>query len=650
MNAGVFESSAVQGMRDEQGDYKQPSFQFKSESLEKEPGRYHLYLCYSTVECHRVLLHLLQNNLEDAVDYSILHPSCAEESGWSFRNDMDGCTGDLVNDKQFLHEIYCLSHPSYSGQVSLPLLWDKESCKIISNEVGNICKLLDQLRKETLDGECQSQVDSLNSFIHQHVLLNLYKAGLTLNQRSYEEACKELFESLEQLDSKLQLQPFLVTDSITSADLYAFSIMIRFDAAFYGVFKCNIKRLVDFPNLFAFTVSLFNHQRISETVKLEHIKHYYYTTFPFINGKTIVPKGGVVDFGNIEVIEYYNKYRQNCLQLQSEPTMKMEPSQHSHDVSPKPNQKGESEEEKEETKGKEKEVAGESTATVAGEFIRPRSAFRDSITADGRSEFQAEKGRYHLYIANNCPWCHRVVLTRKIKQLEDIISMDVCYYRRHPDKGWTFNPDIPGCTEETVNGIQFIRELYEALGSKEKSVPILWDKKLKTIVNNESSEIIRILNSAFDELVLKTVDLYPPHLRQQIDELNSWIYPEINNGAYKAGFASTQEAYDKAYDIFFNALDKLEKIFAQHKFLCGDEITEADVRLFPTIFRFDDVYYIRFLLNKKMIREYPNIYRWEKDMYLYPGVADASNIVHCKNGYFGRSGNEIVPLGQLIGL
>ncbi|KAL3163163.1 hypothetical protein ABBQ32_009571 [Trebouxia sp. C0010 RCD-2024] len=288
-----------------------------------------------------------------------------------------------------------------------------------------------------------------------------------------------------------------------------------------------------------------------------------------------------------------------------------------------------------------------------GAFVRGESQHRNWIRADGSSPYQPEKGRYHLYIANNCPWCHRTAVTRALLGMQDSISMDVLFYQRDPDQGWQFKPEAPGCTPDTASGgINFIRQLYERFGSKEKSVPVLFDKKTMMIVSNESADIIRMFATecqAMDGPNAASLIPADPAQLQQLEDINAWVYSDIANGAYRAGFASSQPAYEAAYRKFFSALDRAELLLSQHKFLLGDALSEADVRLFPTIFRFDHVYYLRFLLEKAMIVEsYPNLQRWLMDFYQLPGVADASNIDHCKKGYFGRHGTNIVPLGPKL--
>jgi putative glutathione S-transferase len=277
--------------------------------------------------------------------------------------------------------------------------------------------------------------------------------------------------------------------------------------------------------------------------------------------------------------------------------------------------------------------------------VRKRSGHRDAVTVEGGTKYPAEAGRYHLYIANNCPWSHRTALARSLKCLEDVVSMDVLLYRRDPEHGWQFCETEPGCTPDTVNGSRYLREIYEGVGSNEKSVPVLWDRKTGTIVSNESAEIIRMFDRAFAVLTTSEFELYPDDLAAQIDRLNVFTYHAINNGAYKAGFAAGQEAYEAAYHTFFRALELIDQMLRGRRFLLGARLTEADVRLFPTIFRFDAVYYTRFNLNERMVRDIPSLHRWLQAMLDIPAVRRASNLDHCRKGYFGRSGNNIVPLG-----
>ncbi len=307
-----------------------------------------------------------------------------------------------------------------------------------------------------------------------------------------------------------------------------------------------------------------------------------------------------------------------------------------------------------------------------GEFVRGVSAFRSVL---GESpHFPAVPNRYHLFVALNCPWCHRVVLARNILGLQDSITMDVAFPSRTNEDDpieanrWEFNPrriatltgtTLPECTFETATGKQFrlAKQIYEAEGSKEASVPILYDKQKGRIVANESADIVRMLNRQAKVLGSNLAeqdcpDLYPEgeghaQIRSEIDALNDQIYVNINNGAYKAGFSSSQEIYATAFGMYFDTLEKLEALLASdgRLFLTGDMFTEADLRLFPTLYRHDPVYYVRMKLNGARILDYPYLWRWLCRVYSLPGVGESSSLLHCRQGYFGRSWNNVVPLG-----
>jgi putative glutathione S-transferase len=309
-----------------------------------------------------------------------------------------------------------------------------------------------------------------------------------------------------------------------------------------------------------------------------------------------------------------------------------------------------------------------------GEFVRGVSGFRSVLNE--APDFPAEPGRYHLFVALNCPWCHRVTLARNILGLADSISLNVAFPSRTLDDDpegpglWEFSPQristltgeaLAECTAETATGQQFrlAKQIYEAEGANETSLPILYDKKNKRIVANESAEIIRMLNEQARLLGSSLSnddrpDLYPAGneneaLREEISRLNDLVYVNINNGAYKAGFSSSQDVYAEAFANYFSTLDELEAWLAadDRPFLTGDEFTEADLRLFPTLYRHDPVYYVRMKLNGAKILDYPYLWRWLCRVYGFPGVAASNSLVHCRQGYFGRSWNNVVPLGPL---
>jgi putative glutathione S-transferase len=286
-----------------------------------------------------------------------------------------------------------------------------------------------------------------------------------------------------------------------------------------------------------------------------------------------------------------------------------------------------------------------------GEFVRKDSGFRSWIVNDDpHARFVAEPNRYHLYISRNCPWAHRTALVRELKGLQDVISMDVLGFRRSDENEWIFRPEIEGCTIDTVNGFSGINQIYQTADPNydgKATVPVLFDRKLNCVLSNESADIIRMFNSAFNTWASNAeLDLYPAHLHDLIDETNEWTYPQFNNGVYRTGFASTQGAYEAGFNDVFTALDRMESILSNTSFLCGDQLTEADVRVYVTLFRFDPVYFIRFKCNKSMIEfGYPNLWAYLKRLYKIPGFAASSNLSHIKNGYFGRTGNGTVPMG-----
>ncbi|MEI2383604.1 glutathione S-transferase family protein [Breoghania sp. JC706] len=291
------------------------------------------------------------------------------------------------------------------------------------------------------------------------------------------------------------------------------------------------------------------------------------------------------------------------------------------------------------------------TDKTGGSFEREKSQFRNWVTADGapgpsgEGGFEAEAGRYHLYVAYACPWAHRTLIFRKLKKLEDMISVSVV----EPlmlEEGWTFAQPDP------VNGATRLYEVYLAADptyTGRVTVPVLWDKKRKTIVSNESAEIIRMLNSAFDGLGARKDDFYPQELRAEIDAINAKVYDTVNNGVYKAGFATSQEAYEKPFKALFATLDELDDRLSRQRYLVGDRLTEADWRLFTTLVRFDAVYVGHFKCNLRRIADYPHLSNYLRELYQVPGVAETVNMDHIKRHYYGShktiNPTGIVPVG-----
>lgn len=293
------------------------------------------------------------------------------------------------------------------------------------------------------------------------------------------------------------------------------------------------------------------------------------------------------------------------------------------------------------------------TKDTGGRFVRSESAFRHWITADGSSGFKAERGRYHLYVSLACPWAHRTLIFRALKGLEDIVGLSIVDPLMM-EEGWVFSTNR-GCIPDTVNGKRRLHEIYtlaEPRYSGRVTVPVLWDKEGGTIVNNESAEIIRMFNDAFDHLGAREGDFYPPPLRREIDAVNDQVYETVNNGVYAAGFATRQPPYEEAYDALFATLDRLEARLAESRFLVGARLTEADWRLFTTLVRFDAVYYSHFKCNRRRLVDYPHLWGYVRDLYGVPGVAETVDLDHIKRHYYMSqttvNPTRIVPKGPDI--
>ncbi|MCO6185417.1 glutathione S-transferase family protein [Rhizobium sp. L1K21] len=291
-----------------------------------------------------------------------------------------------------------------------------------------------------------------------------------------------------------------------------------------------------------------------------------------------------------------------------------------------------------------------------GKFKRSESAFRNFVTADGSpgptgdGGFKAEAGRYHLYVSLACPWAHRTLIFRKLKKLEDIISVSVVDYLMR-ENGWEFKKR-DGATGDALYGLDYLWQLYTRAKpdySGRVTVPVLWDKKQNTIVSNESAEIIRMFNSAFNDLTGDEQDFYPEDLRDGIEEINARVYDTVNNGVYKSGFATTQEAYGENVFPLFETLDMLEERLSSNRYLMGDRLTEADWRLFTTLIRFDPVYVGHFKCNIRRIADYPNLSAYMRELYQWPGVKETVNFHHIKSHYYAShtmiNPTAIVPVG-----
>lgn len=300
------------------------------------------------------------------------------------------------------------------------------------------------------------------------------------------------------------------------------------------------------------------------------------------------------------------------------------------------------------------------TKSSGGKFERSAAKFRNWVTADGSAGpsgdggFKAESGRYHLYVSYACPWAHRTLIFRQLKDLTDHIGVSVV----HPDMlgdGWSFADDYAGATGDTLYGFPFARDIYTKADSKfsgRVTVPILWDKQQETIVSNESSEIIRMFNAAFNGITGNTTDYWPEELRDAIEPVNDRIYDTFNNGVYRSGFATSQEAYDEAVSALFDTLDWLEERLSKSRYLMGDKITEADWRLFPTLIRFDPVYHLHFKCNRRRIIDYSNLWAYTRELYQWPSVADTVNLDHIVRHYHysheSINPHRIIPINPVL--
>lgn len=290
-----------------------------------------------------------------------------------------------------------------------------------------------------------------------------------------------------------------------------------------------------------------------------------------------------------------------------------------------------------------------------GEFVRYSSKFRNWVKKDGSTPYLPEVGRYHLYISLACPWAHRTYIVRQLRKLDSVIGLSIVDPVWN-EYGWWFS-DYPGVIPDTVNNQKNLIDIYRLAQpgyDAEESTPVLWDKKLKTIVSNESRDIIRMFSHEFSELGDKFVNLCPPELEKQIDETIDRIYRPINNGVYRAGFATSQSAYERAVEEVFAALDEWDKILEKQRYMCGNKLTEADVCMFTTLLRFDPVYHGHFKCNIKQLREFQNLWSFVRDIYQHPRVAETCNIDHIKRHYYMSHGEinptRVVPVGPIMNL
>lgn len=613
---------------------------FEKARVDITSGRFALVICAACPWACRALYVRSMLRLQDSIRVDVVSPYRDDEHGWNYATEADKpfvnspiCpTADTISGKGFkyLYEWYTATDPKYTGNVTTPLLIDRTTGKIVMNESHEIVRFLAQGTELYID-EKADEIDDLCQDIYK---LNngVYRAGMARSQSAFEEAVDGVFDCLNFLEAKLDKRRYLCSDEHPSlADVHALSSLLRFDDVYFTLFKCCRRRLKSYRNLSEYCCDLMQDDRFhlaDECFDLDQIKHHYWKTFTSANPGGLVPKSSAAAL------------------FLTEPQDRAESFRREREVEGKGGGMG----------GVASVPSDAAARKAKGEFVRGQSGFRSFI---GTAEHPAEEGRYVLVVANNCPWCHRVLLARGILGLEDVIGVDTVFYRRHPERGWQFLPDDDDLRDyersqsdsllsvvdkqDQTFGKRFVPDIYAEFGSKERSVPLLIDTKRRCIVNNESAEIVRMLGTAFRGF-RNGVDLYPEGRRGEIERLNEDIYKNCNNGAYRAGFTSSQESYEQAHDVYFACLERLNNTLADRRFLTGnDSPTEADLRLFPTIVRHDPVYFVRMKLSKCMVRDLPHLHRWLQDMLSVDGVRKSTLLSHSLNGYFGRSGNNLVP-------
>ncbi|MEM1413437.1 MAG: glutathione S-transferase C-terminal domain-containing protein [Myxococcota bacterium] len=496
-----------------------------------------------------------------------------------------------------LPSLYQRTTPSFTGAALAPLLATGEGLVLTDDPVA----LAGLLAPDEDDARWRR-------FLGERLVDGALALRREDDQGRYQVAWHAFRDALLALEARLEKVRYLAGgDAPTFADLLLFAFLVRLDAVHYELSKANPFRLAELPALHAFARDLYERPELHETTDGDAIRRHHYLQEPGLNPRGLLPRGGLPELD----------------------------APHDRDVAFAAPAAIDAGVEEDPTKRR-----------GGGEWVRPQSAHRSLIAPGG--PHPPEPGRYHLYAPYNCPWSHRALLGRAVKGLEDVVGASVVYFRRDPEHGWQFNARIPGCTADLAEGERYLQALYRRVGSTERSAPVLWDREAQAIVSNESAEILRMFDGAFGDLATRELVLVPEAHRGAIDRMNALVYQRINNGAYKAGFAKSQQAYDRAFDRYFAMLDYLEALLGRQPWLVPtDAPTEADLRLFPTVFRHDPVYFTRFRLNRRRIADYPRLSDWLARMLAVPGVAEASNLDHARNGYFGRTGNGVVPYGPV---
>jgi len=637
----VIDGVAFGGHKPQGPEYKREPTKFShSGPLDLENTDLHLYVCAACPWAHRALLtRNLSQTLQKKISVSIVSPFRDDAIGWEFLSkDNEESLKQFTKlpvtlDKspiqaKTLLEIYLAAEPKYTGNITTPTLYDSKSNKILSNDSFGIMRhfvetVPDELGHLYTDPEA---IDKEGRKIDTELGNRVYMCGLAKTQVAYEEGLGRIFSELDRLETLLSdNRLYLLGDNLSLADLQLTSCLVRFDPVYFSLFKCYTRRISSYPFLSSYLRR--STQEIGSeamALDLDQIVYHYYSNFTSANPNGVVPIGYRKDFLDGGKDNYVD---------QSDGVVSKEVSA---------------------VGGVDQNQTNAEERKAKGEFVRSVSTFRHWL---GGEDFPMEPDRYVLFVANNCPWCHRTLVARALyPEVEKMVQVSTMFYRRG-EEGWRFLPteesefksfetDQPDLltgidkSDPTKNGFKCARDIYRLSEptSTQKSVPILFDTKTKRVVSNESADIVRMFGSVSKGSSKDDASL------EIIDRINARVYQDVNNGAYRAGFSSDQASYEDATAKYFRALSWLDGILSKSKYLASDEIpTEADIRLFPTIFRHDPVYFSRMKLNLAMVRDYPNLNRWFLDMKNRKAVDKASRLDHCIAGYFGRTGNNLVP-------
>ncbi|TMW58104.1 hypothetical protein Poli38472_011692 [Pythium oligandrum] len=573
-----------------------------------EKGRYHLYISLPCPFASRVYMALKLKGLEDFVGLTVTHPVMQrtrpddeddQYCGWKFDVDgeFEGTSPDPLHGAKYIRDLY-ERVTKEKVPYSVPLLWDKKTDTIVSTESADMVRMFNEafedLNPSSIDlypATLREKINKTNTWLSESVLFGAFKVGFAPNEEAREAALTDLYAGLDRVEDILSKQRYIVSNAFTEADIRLFVVLLRFDIFSVPIFKLPM-RLEEYPNTIDYLRDIYQLPGIKETIDFEQYK----------------TSGTHVSYNKDGAQEAFA------------------------------------------TSHKQLQLIFNSPSTKQHGFLQ------NFVENKPDAQFPAEKGRYHLYVTYQCPFASRAYMALKLKGLDDVISLTITHpvmQRTRPDdendqhKGWAF--DVDGEYTETspdpLHGAKFVRDLYEHV-TKDKvaySVPLLWDKKNDTIVSTESADIVRMLNEAFEDINPSNIDLYPAAIREKIDETNTWLGDSVLNGVFKVGFAPNEEAREAALKNLYAGLDRVEDALSKQRYIVSNTFTEADIRLFVVLLRFDIMFAPMFKLPKR-VEEYPNTLDYLRDVYQLPGIKETVNFEHIKirstSAPFNKDGNE----------